>query len=217
MINITDGIRIKDKHSYGNFGLEFKWRKIGLPKKKSIRQTVAFMNGYHDFSALNGEPAWDERIIEYAFDVINDSPSELDYFVSYVLDWFGNVQDEDIFDDNVYGYHWHGSYDDAKVEWDESGLKAEIVISFVVHPFKIANEAKTHSLTAGTHTIINSGMAVAPYAQSDADAAIQIGSYVSSIPANEEIQLEIDLKRGENTVLITGEGTVTLSYYEEVL
>lgn len=216
-MNITDGIRINGKHSYGDFGLYLKSRNIGLPEQKSIRETVPFMNGYYDFSALNGAPAWNERVIEYAFDVVYDTPADLDFFVSYVLGWLGLVHDADIFDDTVYGYHWHGSYKEAKVAWDESGLHAEIAVSFVVHPFKIANEAKAHSLTAGTHTIINSGMAVSPYAQSDADAAIQIGNYVSSIPANEEIQLEIDLERGENTVLITGEGTVTLSYFEEVL
>lgn len=216
-MNITDGIRINGKHSYGNFGLELKTRKIGLPKKKSIRQTVAFMNGFYDYSALNGEPAWDERIIEYSFDVINENPVELDYFVSFVLDWLGNVHDADIFDDTVYGYHWHGSYDDSSVEWDESGMKAEITVSFAVHPFKIADNPTEHELTAGTHTIINSGMTVAPYAVSNASAAIQIGTYVSPIPANESIQLEIDLVRGENTVIITGNGTVKLSYYEEVL
>lgn len=216
-MNMTDGIRINDKHSYGDFGLYLKSRNISLPKKKNIRETVPFMNGYYDFSALNGSPAWDERTIEYAFDVTNDNPVDLDYFVSYVLDWLGNAHDVDIRDDTVYGYHWHGSYDSANVKWDDSGMQAEISVSFVVHPFKIADNPTTHSLTAGTHTIINSGMAVAPYVQSDASAAIQIGTYVSSIPANELIQLEIDLKRGGNTVLVTGEGTVTFSYYEEVL
>lgn len=216
-MNITDGIRINDKHSYGDFGLELKARKIGLPKKKSIRQTVPFMNGYYEFSGLNGEPAWDERIIEFFFDVINENPVELDHFVSVVLDWLGNVHDADIHDDTVYGYHWHGSYDVANVEWDETGMHAEISVSFAVHPFKIADAPTVHNLTAGTHTITNLGMAVAPYAVSDATAAIQIGNYVSSIPANEEIQLEIDLERGENTVLVTGDAAVKLSYYEEVL
>lgn len=216
-MNISDGIRIKDLHSYGNFGLELKSRKIGLPKKKSIRQTVPFMNGYYDFSALNDAPAWDERIIEYSFDVINDSPAELDHFVSYVLNWLGSVHDDDIFDDTVYGYHWHGSYEEANVEWDDSGMHAEINVSFVVHPFKIANEPTEYNLVAGTHKVHNLGMTVAPYALSDANAAIQIGTYVSSIPANTTIQLEIDLVRGENTVVVTGEGTVKLSFYEEVL
>ena len=215
-MSITDGIRANGKHSYGNFGLSLKSRKIGLPDKKNIRETVAFMNGYYDFSALNSAPAWGERIIEYSFDVINENPVELDYFVSHVLDWLGTIYDTDIYDDTTYGYHWHGSYDSANVEWDDSGLQAEISVSFVVHPFKIADTAIEHSLTTGTHVITNAGMAVAPYVISDVDAAIQIGTYVSSIPANVKIQLEIDLERGDNTVLITG-GTVTFSYYEEVL
>ena len=56
-MNIAEGIRINNKHSYGDFGLYLKSRNIGLPEKKSIRQTVPFMNGYYDFSALNGAPA----------------------------------------------------------------------------------------------------------------------------------------------------------------
>lgn len=216
-MNVTDGIKINGKHSYGNFGLYLKSRKIGLPEKKSIRETVPFMNGYYDFSALNGAPAWNERIIEYSFDVTNDSPVELDYFVSYVLDWLSNAHDVDIQDDTVYGYHWHGSYEQANVEWDESGMQAEISVSFVVHPFKIADVATSHVLTAGTYTINNSGMAVAPYVSSTASAAIQIGSFVSSIAANTEVQLEIDLERGNNTVVVTGDGTVTLKYYKEVI
>ena len=216
-MSITDGIRINNKHSYGDFGLTLKSRKIGLPEKKSIRQTVPFMNGYYDFSALNGSPAWGERTIEYSFDVVNENPVELDYFVSFVLDWLGTIHDVDIYDDTTYGYHWHGSYDKANVDWDDTGLQAEISVSFVVHPFKIANEPKQHSMTAGTYKIYNPGMNVAPIVKSTAVAAIQIGNYVSSIPANQEIKLEIDLERGENTILITGNGTVTLSFYEEVL
>lgn len=216
-MNIAEGIRINNKHSYGDFGLYLKSRNIGLPEKKSIRQTVPFMNGYYDFSALNSAPAWGERIIEYSFEVTNENTVDLDFFVSYLMDWLGNVHDADIYDDTTYGYHWHGSYEEADVKWDDSGLYAEITVSFVVHPFKIADAPTVHTMTAGTYTINNTGMAVAPIVKSSDAAAIQIGNYVSSIPANEEIRLEIDLERGDNTVLITGAGTVTLSYYREVL
>ena len=216
-MNLAEGIRINNKHSYGDFGLYLKSRNIGLPEKKSIRQTVPFMNGYYDFSALNSAPAWGERIIEYSFEVTNENTVDLDYFVSYLMDWLGNVHDADIYDDTTYGYHWHGSYENADVKWDDSGLYAEITVSFVVHPFKIADAATVHTMTAGTYTINNTGMAVAPIVKSSAVAAIQIGNYVSSIPANEEIRLEIDLARGENTVLVTGTGTVTFSYFVEVL
>lgn len=216
-MNITDGIRIKDLHSYRNFDLYIKYRNIGLPEKKSIRETVPFMNGYYDFSALNGAAAWTERKIEYGFDVIADTPQALEREVGRILDWLCNVHDEDIFDDTLTRYHWHGSYESCDVSYDEDGEHAEIKVEFVVHPFKIADEPTESTMTAGTYKINNLGMAVAPIVSSNATAAIQIGTYVSSIPANTEMQLEIDLQRGENTVLVTGTGTVKFSYYEEVL
>lgn len=216
-MNMTDGIRINDLHSYRNFDLCIKSRNIGLPEKKSIRETVPFMNGYYDFSALNGAPAWNERVIEYSFDVLGETPQELENEVSRVLDWLCNVHDTDIYDDTLTRQHWHGSYESSDVSYDDSGEQAEVKVSFVVHPFKIANEPTTYTMKSGTYTIKNMGMVVSPIVSSNAAAAIQIGTYVSSIPANVETKLEIDLKRGDNTVIVSGDGTVTFSYYEEVL
>jgi hypothetical protein len=175
------------------------------------------MSGYYDFSALNGAPAWGEREIEYVFDVVGDTPQDTENKLEKILDWLCNVHDEDIFDDTLTRKHWHGSYKTSKPGYDESGELVELSVSFVVHPFKISDEPIEYTMTAGSYTITNLGMSVAPYVISDASAAIQIGTYVSSIPANTKYQLEIDLMRGKNTVIVTGSGTVKLSYYEEVL
>ena len=210
-MNLTDGIRINDLHSYRDFDLEIKSRHVGLPEKKSIRQTVPYMNGYYEFSALNGAPAWGEREISYTFDVLGDNPQETEKNIEKILDWLCNVHEVDIFDDTLTRKHWHGSYLSGEPGYDDSGEVIEFKVTFIVHPFKIANEPITINMAAGTHKITNLGMAVAPYAYSEATAAIQIGSYVSAIPANEEVQLEIDLARGENTVIVTGEGTVRFS------
>ena len=216
-MSATDGIRIKNLHSFHDFNLFIKSRNIGLPEKKSIRETVPFMVGYFDFSALNGAPAWNERKIEYSFDVIGDTPQALENELTKVMDWLCNVHDEDIFDDTLTNMHWHGSYESCDISYDDDGEYAEIKVLFVVHPFKIANAPTLYTMTAGTYTIKNSGMAVSPIVSSTASAAIQIGTYVSSIPANNEITLEIDLERGDNTVIVTGSGTVTFRFYEEVL
>lgn len=216
-MNITEGIRVGKLHSHHDFDLCIKSRNIGLPEKKSIRETVPFMNGYYDFTALSGAPAWGERINQYAFDVIAYNPVELDAAVTKVLDWLCNIHDEDIFDDAMPDYHWHGSYDSSSVTWDDSGMQAEISVEFVCYPFKIANEPTTLRMVAGEYTVTNVGMTVAPIVKSDANAAIQIGSYVSSIPADTEIMLEIDLVRGDNAVVVTGDGTVEFSFYVEVM
>lgn len=216
-MNVKQGIRANGEHSYEDYDLYLKSREIGLPEKKSIRQTVPYMNGYYDFSALNGAPAWNERKIAFTFDLIQDTPEALDAYVASVQNWLCNVHDVDISDDTMRDYHWHGSYESCDVSWDETGLQAEVKVTFVVHPFKIADYPTEYRLQAGTHTIYNRGMAVAPYTVSESTAAIQIGSYVSSISANEKTRLEIDLVRGENTVVVTGDKTVTLGFYEEVL
>lgn len=214
---IKDGILINDLHSYHDFDICIKARNISLPEKKSIRETVPYANGYYDFSALNGAPAWGERVIQYVFDVIADNAEELERNVENILDWLCNIHDADIYDDAMPSQHWHGSFNACNPSWDESGMAVELAVEFVVHPFKIANEPITVVMTAGEYLVTNHGMNVAPYVLSDAAAAIQIGSYVSSIAANTETRLEIDLKRGDNTVIVTGDGTVQFSYYKEVM
>lgn len=214
---MRDGIQANGLHSQHDFDLCIKMRNIGLPSKKTIRQTVPFMNGYYDFSALNGSPAWNERKIEYAFDVIADTPAELEDCAAAVLDWLCNIHDTDIYDDTMPDYHWHGSYESCALSYDDSGLAVEISVEFVCYPFKIANNPITITMQAGKHTIVNTGMAVAPIVKSDAVAAIQIGTYVSSVPANTEVKLGIDLERGSNTVIVTGDGSVKFWYYKEVM
>lgn len=215
-MNITDGIRIGDLHSYRDFDVYIKHRNISLPQKKTIRETVPFMNGFYEFSALNGAPAWGERTIEYVFDIVGETPQDTEENLEKILDWLCNVYDEDIFDDTLTHKHWHGSYETSKPGYDESGELVELSVTFVVHPFKIADEPIEHVMAAGSYVITNMGMAVAPIVSSNAAAAIQIGNYVSSIPANVEYKLEIDLQRGKNAIMVTGAGTVRLKYYEEV-
>lgn len=214
---ITDGIRANGLHSFHDFDLYFNRREVKLPKKKSIRETVPFMNGYYDFSALNGSPTWESRTVTYVFDIVGDTPEETEEYADRVLDWLCNLHDVDIFDDTMPDYHWHGSYDDATPSLDESETKMELSVDFICYPFKIANTPIVHNFKAGTHTVVNNGQAVAPIVKSDMAAAIQIGNYVQGIPANSEIKLSIDLARGTNQVIVTGDGTVTFKYYREVM
>ena len=215
---MNDGIRIKDKHSYRDFGLYLKSRNVTLPEKKSIRETVPYFNGYYDFSALNGAPAWDARTVSYSFDVVGDNPVDLENQTVRILDWLCNVHDEPIFDDAMPLHYWKGSYDGCTLSWDESGDQVEIAVTFICHPFRIAREITEYKLEPGKEYIINNlGMAVTPTVTSTKGAAIQIGSYVNSIPAGEPYKLKINLERGENTVMVTGESSVMLGFFEELI
>lgn len=216
-MNISDGIRINELHSYHDFKLSIKARSISLPEKKSIRETVPYMNGYYDFSALNGAITWNERTIEYTFDVMADNPQALEIDIGRIVDWLCDVHDVDIFDDTLTRYHWHGSYDTCNVKYDDCGECAEIKVAFVVYPFKIADEPTIYTMAEGQYSIYNTGMIVVPYAYSTSAATVKIGTSIASVPANQKTKLNMDLERGENTVIVTGDDGIEFSFYEEVI
>lgn len=75
--NLQNGIRINGKHSYRDFGLFVSKKVIEMPSVKRIRETVPYMNGSHDFSKLNGELAYEDRIISYTFDITGNDAEEM--------------------------------------------------------------------------------------------------------------------------------------------
>ena len=75
---MIDQIKIGDKSSYDDFSASFSNRKIGKPKKKVIKETIPFSNITYDFSAINGELYWEERELEYTFEITADTPEELE-------------------------------------------------------------------------------------------------------------------------------------------
>ena len=58
---MNEGITINGKQSYNDFDLYINERTIGQPQKHSMRQTVPFLNGFYDFTKINGEPSWEQR------------------------------------------------------------------------------------------------------------------------------------------------------------
>lgn len=213
---ISDGIGFNEKHSYSDFCLLIKARNIGFPERKSIRASVPFQNGFYDFSAINGAPAWGERQIEFVFDLIGNTPQEIEGTMIDITDWLSTAVDVDITDDSMNDYHWHGSIESMKTEYDESGCQCELTATFIVHPFKIANNRSAVTLSVGTHTFSYVGMNVSVIALSTANATVQIGSVAQTILANNPTKLNAEIKRGINTVIIAG-SSVTLSFRREML
>ena len=219
-MSFTDGITIDGNHSYNLFGAPIKTRKTGMPEKKSIRHTVPFMNGYYDFTKLNGEPAWSERTIEFIFDFLENTPQLLEQRVGEFHSWLANVHDKDIYDDTLDGFHWHGSYESGEVSFDETGLQAELKVSFVVYPFKIANSEKQILLreTYGTRKITNQGMPVPMliYAQGTG-GTLTINEQTFTYKGNEYFEkFDFLIPNGDSNAFIVG-GNVFICFIEEMI
>lgn len=219
-MSFTDGILIGSSHSYRTYGLQIKSRKIGLPEKKSIRQTVPFMTGYYDFTRLNGDMAWSERIIEYTFDLLEDTPQRLETKIMDFLGWIVVVHEESIHDDVTPDYHWYGSYESSEVNYDESGLQAEIKISFVVYPFRIKNSWTRFVMSeaAGNRLVRTSGMPTHLYIYGyGVSGTLTIGDKTITYSGNERYkETDIIISRMAEFASVIG-GNIDMLFYEEMI
>ena len=128
---------IDGKKSYDDFGLLIASRNISQPKKKSIKESVPYSNTIYDFSKLNGEIYWEERTLQYTFDIAEITTEEMEIVKSNAYNWLMNVHDTDIYDPYIGDYHFHGSFDSDS--WSEDFGAGEIKVSFTVYPYKISN------------------------------------------------------------------------------
>lgn len=128
---------IDGKKSYDDFNVYIASRKISSPTKKTIKESVPFSNVVYDFSKINGELYWEERKLEYSFDIAELSTEEMEIAKSNLLNWLLNVHDTDIYDPYIGDYHYHGSYDSDS--WDEDFGAGTLNVIFNVYPYKISN------------------------------------------------------------------------------
>lgn len=213
---------INNKKSFDDFGVYIATRKITSPKKKVIKESVPFSNNIYDFSKINGELYWEERTLEYSFDIAEIKTEDMEVVKSKLLNWLLNVHDTDIYDPYIPNHHFHGSYNSDS--WEEDFGAGTINVSFTVYPYKISNKPITHSrsLNAGVNelTIINnSSHRVTPTIICSENMSIQIGTIIYSFSAGETKVDSIKFESGKNELLVTPtteRANITISYIEEV-
>ena len=191
----AEGIKINGVHSFIDYDLTIASRKIDLPPKSSIRKTVPFMNGYYDYSKINGAISWGQRQIQYTFDIVGNTVEEMDKKRTEVVNWLCNLHDVDIYDDTIPDYHFHGSFD--SISQNEDGEKSELTVVFVCYPFMIENQP-TEIYIGGDFTVINKGQPVRPVLNTSQAATITVGGISQSVQAG-KTHLAVILPNGETT------------------
>lgn len=153
---------IDGKKSYDDFNVYIADRNISPPTKKTIKESVPFSNVVYDFSEINGEIYWEERKLEYSFDIAELSTEEMEIAKSNLMNWLLNVHDTDIYDPYIGNYHFHGSFESAS--WDEDFGDGTINVIFSVYPYKISNndiniieELGLNNIKTNNTTLVSSG------------------------------------------------------------
>lgn len=210
---MSNGFTIGSK-SLSDFGQCIASRNTGSPEKKSSTKTVPYMSGFYDFSKLYGAIAFESRELTYSIELLGDDRADLQEQKSELLGWLSQVHDEDIKDEDIDGWHFHGSFSDASWDEGEEGESGTLEVTFLCHPFMISDEESTQTVAIGSGTVTNNGMPVNPTASvASGTGTIALGGITQSVGTT-PVRLSAQLLTGSNSVTVSG-SDVTLKWREE--
>lgn len=201
--NCGDGISADGVHSFYDLGQCIASRNTGTPEKKSITKTVPFMSGFYDFSNLYGGIAYESREATYSFALLGDSREDLQAQKSDMMQWLSQIHDAKIYDDDIPGFHFVGSYSSSSWEEGEEGESGTLEVTFLCQPFLEADEFTEESLVIGDNTVVNDGQPVNPDVVVDSGTAtLTIGGITQQVTGT--ARLIAQLPHGETSVTVSG-------------
>lgn len=220
---MIDQLIVGSKSSYDDFEASVKERAISAPKKKSIKETVPFSNVTYDFTAINGEIYWEERTLEYVFEITANTPEELEEKKQRFVHWVMNLMNAELHDPFIRDYHFNATF--ADIDIDDSEIeKSTITVTFTAYPYMIADNVKVYQValvaseevTATVHN--DSSHRITPTITSDVAFHLKIGDSTFSLSAGETTDDAFKLEPGVTTFKLQAEkdGTVEISFFEEV-
>lgn len=216
---MIDQLRIGDLASFDDFGASISQRRIGSPVKKSIKETVPFSNITYDFTAINGEIYWEERELEYTFEITAPSPEQLEEMKTAFSNWVMNIIEQDIHDPFIPDYHFKGTFDDIEFSDEDSIEKTTVTVVFLAYPYKIANVPKVYRCERGAKlTIINdSNHRISPVIDASTTCEITKNGVIYRFAGKTKSDsFMLDPGLNELAIIVMYGGTVEISFNEEV-
>lgn len=230
------GIKKDNKHSYNDFGIKILSRSISIPSKRKIKDTVPFMNGSYDFSLLYGEQTYDEREITYTFSLPKKDKVKLNMLKVKIIEWLYDGIQSKLYDDQIPGFYF--LVECTGIDYDESFYNyAQLTASFTAYPFKISTLQDGHDIwnefnfeldmvqntkfnvieNESITLYNNSAVGVYPIIICDNNFEIIKNNITYRFAPGEVKSFDFKLDKGENNLLLKGNGTIEFKWFKEVL
>ena len=87
---------------------------------------------------------WEERELEYIFEITADSPEQLEDLKREFAAWVAGVKEQGLHDPHIPDYHFIATYDDLDPEDDEGLDKTTLTVKFTAYPYMVANLPKVY-------------------------------------------------------------------------
>ena len=229
------GIRKNNKHSFDDFGLTIKSKKIGNPKKNKIKEEIPFMNGSYDFSLLYGDQTYSERKLEYTFNLNEKNKIEMNVKKIQVLEWLNDGGKQPLYDDTIPGFYFLAEVEDD--DFSEDGKNGELTVTFNAYPYKIASRNEGNDIwddfnfeldymqetkfdVSGSKfvNIINpSSKNINPIVICSSEFNVIKDSTTYKFNGGTTKDWIFTLDKGENNLILNGNGSIEFVFRKEVL
>lgn len=210
------GITFGTYHSYDDFNLLLTSKEVAAPKVKTIEIDVPGADGALDLTEFFGEPKYENVTHKFNFSTIVPQSEFLTLFSTIKNAIHGKMQ-RIILDDDPLFYYVGRCFVSSFTNEKNIG-KISVECDCEPYKYKLAKTVVTQTVNGeSVISLPNLRKRVVPLVTITADSALHIvyetyniwdlGSGSYTLP-------EMELKAGNNSVSVTGEGTISFSYQE---
>ncbi len=227
------GAKIGEKHTVDDWNLQCIDVEIGAPSAKVKQITVPGRNGLLDLtSSLTGSdtPKYDNRVVRLTFVLIDKSITRWSTVDSAIKNYC-HGKTMDVVLDSDPGWYWRGRCTVTTTK--EDAVYSKFVIEMDAEPFKydinssdsdwiwdtlnfetgVIREYRNISVSGSkTITVIGTAIESIPTITVSVAMILKFNNVTYNLKAGANKISDILIKDGENKLLFTGTGTVTISY-----
>lgn len=231
-----NGITFNGYHSYTDKGVTLANRTIGNPSKEKKKNKPPYSNKELDFSRLYGGETFTTRTLTYSFNLIETSKINLSFRFTELINWLMNSNGKQpLYDDAIPGYYFLAEVED-ETSIAENTIDGVLTVKFIAHSFKIkiAPEGspywddysildryqETSFDISGSKTVViyNDGIPDAvPVIIASSQMTILLNNSTFTVPSGSSSNIGLYLSQGSNSLLITGNGTIEISFHKEMI
>lgn len=218
-------------------GVVMHSKVIQSPSKKKIKTSVPFMNSEYDFStvATNGEITYNNREITVVIGIPSESKERLQIEYSKMLTWLVDVNKSRLIFDDIPDYYFMAEVESATT-LEQLMEFGRLTVTFTAEPFKNSiqyigselwdtfnfeedymEDVEFDVSGSKTVTLYNPGRLIVPVINSSAVMKAKVNGYTANLIEGNNKDLKFKLKKGSNSIIITGYGHVEFIFRKEIL
>lgn len=211
------GVKFGNYHSYNDFSLILSAKTIGTPSPKTEEIDIPGGDGVLDLTEFFGEVKYENRPLSFEFSTIVPQDEFMDLFTRVQNALHGQKMQIVLDDDAEWAYFGRI----AVSEWKAEKSIGKLTIDCDCEPYKARlGDTVIFQMVEGEEVSVNlpnGRKPVVPVIDITGSVNITFGTNFWALTEGRYELPAVRLVNGDNTVLLSGTGTVTFSYRERGL